>query len=385
MTLRNPHHLAPLWAASSGTQTCQVRRVVLAVVHSVAAGERVLAAAQAVEDEAGVQVVFTQPPGPADNRVADFLAAADALTTPWDRAAHERFDLVIAASPTSVRSLRGALLLLPDVSAEGEIVDHNGRHFVPALNGLLRQRPHLAETVVVGLPHDSAVVALQAALPEAARHAVVLGDPVYDQLLAAHAQRDVHREQLGLRRNQRMCLIVSTRGPDSLLGRSPSLLERIATDLRSSDDRLLCHLHPDVWVQHGRRQVLAWAGPTARARVGFLRLGDGWSPLVAAADYVVGDHGALTAYAAAIGKPVYLANPMSSTAAGSLSEAVARYGTLLDPAVPLSAQLNRTHRPSATVACRVTSAPGRSAGLIRAHCRRLLRLTDSIRHVIDDY
>ncbi|WP_236650243.1 MULTISPECIES: hypothetical protein [Kutzneria] len=358
--------------------------MVLVVVHSVAAGERVLAAARAVEGLPGVQVVFTQSPGPADNRVADFLIGTDALTTPWERAALERFDLVIAASPTSVGTLRGALLLLPEVSTDGEIVDHNGRRCVPALNGLLRQRAVDPDTVVIGLPHDAAVAALQAASPGTRRHAVVIGDPAYDYLLDALAHRDAHRERLGVHRDQRLGIVLSTRGPDSLLGRSPALFGRIAADLPTSGDRLICHLHPDVWVRHGRRQVLAWAGPLVRARMRFLRLGQGWQVPIAAADYVVGDHGALTAYAAATGKPVYLANPVPSTAPDSLGEAVARYGRFLDPAVSLGAQFDWTARPSASVVRRVTSVPGRSADLLRTECLRLLRITDSARQTVDD-
>ncbi|WP_198287035.1 hypothetical protein [Frankia sp. QA3] len=355
----------------------------LVVVHSVAAGERLLAAARAVEDEPGVQVVFTQPPGPADNRVVDFLAAADALTTPWECAVNERFDLVIAASPTSIGTLRGALLLLPEVSTRGEIVDHNGRRCIPALNGLLRQRADDFDAVVIGLPHDAAVAALRAASPNSGRCATVVGDPTYDHLLGALAHRDAYREQLGIPHDQRLGLVVSTRGPDSLLGRTPALLRRIAMDPPTRSDRLVCHLHPDVWVWHGRRQVLAWAGSVVRTKVRFLRPEQPWQVSAAAADYIVGDHGALTAYAAATGKAVYLASPVSAAIPNSLGEAVVRYGRVLDPAVPLAAQFDWTARPSAPVARRVTSVPGRSADLLRTECLRLLRITNSTRQVTD--
>ncbi|WHT22137.1 hypothetical protein N8J89_14045 [Crossiella sp. CA-258035] len=358
--------------------------MVLVVVHSVGAGERMLAAANAVEGVPGVQVVFTQPPGPSDDRVADFLTAADALITPWERAAHERFDLVIAASPTGVGRLQGALLLLPEVSTDGEVVDHNGRRCLPSLSGLFRQRVEHPDAMVIGLPHSTAVASLQSTSPEIGRHATVVGDPVYDHLLDALSHRNAHRDRLGVQQDQRLGLVVSTRGPESLLGRSPALLGRIATDLPASGDRLICHLHPDVWVRHGRRQVLAWAGPAARSHVRFLRLGQGWQVPVAAADYVIGDHGLLTAYAAAAGKPVYLANPLPNTAPCSLGEAVARYGTPLDPAVPLGTQINWTARPSSPVAQLVTSAPSRSADLLRAGCLRLLRITDSARQAVAD-
>lgn len=385
MGSRNPQILTPWWAASGGVQTYGIRRVVLVVVHSVAAGERVLAAARAVEGEPGVQVVFTQPPGPADNRVADFLAAVDALITPWEHAAHERFDLVIAASPISLGSLRGALLLLPEVSSAGEVVDHNGRRCVPALAGLLRQRGANSDSVVIGLPHDAAVVSLRTASPDAGQHAVVVGDPIYDNLVGALTHRDAHRERLGIRRDERLGFVASDRGPDSLLGRSPALLGRIATVLPARGDRLACHLHPDVWVRHGRRQVLAWTGAVVCANVRFLQPGQCWQAFLAAADYIVGDQGALTAYAAAIGKPVYLADPATATVMDSLGEAVARYGSVLDPALPLESQFTWTPRPSAPVARHLTSAAGMSVHLLRAECFRLLRITDLARQAAENH
>jgi hypothetical protein len=385
MGSRNPYHVAPWWAAACGVQTYGVRRVVLVVVHTVAAGERLLPVAHAIEGEPGVQVVFSQPPGSTGNQVADFLTATEALITPWQRAAHELFDLVIAASPISISTLRGPLLLLPEVSTEGEIVDHIGRRCAPALNRLLRQRADRSDTVVVGLPHSAAVAALRAAAPDTGQHATVVGDPAYDLLLDTLANRRLHRDRLGIRSDERMGLVVSTRGPDSLLGRSPAVLRRIVAELPARGDRLVCHLHPDIWVRHGRRQVLAWAGPLVRDRMRFLRLGQCWHAPVAAADYVIGDHGAVTAYAAATGKPVYLANPVPTTTVNSLGEAVARYGTTLDPAVPLAAQFDWTARPCAPVARLVTSVPSRSVDLLRAECLRLLRITDSARQAVDNH
>ncbi|WP_018655938.1 hypothetical protein [Actinomadura flavalba] len=384
MGTTNSRRLAPWWTAACGVQTYPVRRVVLVVVHSVAAGERLIAAVRAVEGVAGVQVVFTRPPGPPDDRVAEFLAAADALTTPWDRAARERFDLVVAAGPAGVGPLPGALLLLPEVSPDGEVVDHHGRRCVRALGDLLRGREGRDDVVVVGLPHGGAVSRLERAAPDVGRCAVVVGDPVYDALLGAIVERDGHRERQGVRLGRRLGVVLSSRGSGSLLGRSPALLERIAAESAVSGDRWVCYVHPDVWVRHGRRQVLAWTGAEARERVRFLPLGQGWQGPVAAADFVIGDQGTATAYAAAAGRPVSLARPAPAAGRGSLAEAVGRYAAILDPAAPLRAQLDRAARPSAPVARRVTSVPGRSAGVLRMVCLCLLGITDSAPHRAED-
>ncbi len=360
---------APRWSAGYGAQTCEIRRVVLAVVHSVAAAERVSAAVRAIESEPGIQVVFTQPPGPAEELVRDYLAMIGALTTPWERAIRGRSDLVITADPAETGSLNCALLVLPAVSGDGEIVGRNGRCCVAALARLLRQRPDRAGPVLVGLPHLQAMTRLRVTAPQVGRHAVVIGAPEYDKLLEAC------HEQAGIHRGQRLGLVLSALGPDSLFGRTPAVLRRLALELPSHRVRLVCRLDPDMWARHGRRQLLAWAGRVARERVEFLRPEHDWQAVAAAADFVVGDHGHDTACAAAAQKPVYLANPIRKAEVGSLREAVARYGTVLDPTVPLASQFRWAPRPGTQVARRVTSAPGESFSLIRRQCFRLMQFT----------
>jgi hypothetical protein len=117
----------------------------------------------------------------------------------------------------------------------------------------------------------------------------------------------------------------------------------------------------------------------------FLPLGQAWQAAVAAADYVVGDHGVPTAYAAAMGKPVFLANPMPNATPNSLMEAVVRYGKVLNPAVRLERQLDWTARPSAPITQRITSVPGRSTDLLRTQFLRLLRTTSPVRSTAVDH
>ncbi|SEF37382.1 hypothetical protein SAMN05421837_113212 [Amycolatopsis pretoriensis] len=369
-----PADFTPWWTAGYGTPTCDVRRVVLVVVHSVASAERLYTAVRAIEEVPGLQVVFTRPPGPAEVPIGDFLATIGALTTPWERAVRERFDLVIAAAPAGAGRPNGALLLLPEVSVDGEIVDQHGRCCVTALTRLLDRRSSLTEPTLIGLPHLRAMTRLRAIAPQAGRHAVVVGDPGYDEL------SDACRNRVRTVGGRKLGLVLSARGPESLLGRSPALLRRLASELPAREVRLVCRLDAEVWTRHGRRQLLAWAGRTVRERVEFLPPGHGWQELAAAADFIVGDHGHDTARAAATGKPLYLANPVPKPVAGSLGEAVADYGTILDPAFPLASQLRWKPRPTARIARRLTSAPGQSTSLLRRHCFRLMRLTGSPAH-----
>ncbi|WP_370943890.1 hypothetical protein AB5J62_32910 [Amycolatopsis sp. cg5] len=360
---------APWWTAGYGARTCPVRRVILAVVHSEAAGERVSAAVQVLEREPGFQVVFTQPPGPAEDMVRSYIATIGALTTPWERAVRTRFDLVVTADPAGVGLLQGPLLVLPEVSAEGAIVDHNGRCCVAAIVQLLRRRQAHPEPLLIGLPQVQALTRLGANAPMLARHSVVVGDPGYDELLRAC------RRQPRIHGSQRLGLVLSDRGPGSLLARTPALLRHLATALPAQETRLVCRLHPDVWAQHGRRQLEAWVGEVVQERMEFLRPGHEWQILAAQADFVVGDHGHDTACAAAVGKPVYLARPNEKTPENSLAEAISEYGMVLDPALSLASQLRQRTRPSLPIVRQLTSVPGQSAFRLRTHCLRLMRFS----------
>jgi hypothetical protein len=140
--------------------------------------------------------------------------------------------------------------------------------------------------------------------------------------------------------------------------------------------------HPHVWAWCGRRQLRAWLAETMRAGLVLLPPEEGWRAALAAADCVIGDHGSVTCYAAAIGRPVALA----SLAAEELDPActVARLGRMaprLRPGEDLTAQLGQVARAWTPARHRVirdlvTGAPGRSAVLIRTLMYQLLNMAE---------
>ncbi|GAA4551861.1 hypothetical protein [Amycolatopsis samaneae] len=345
--------------------TRAVDRVVLVVVHSVAAGQRLADAVSAVEEAASIQVVFTRPPGPHGDGVGDFLRSAAVLETSWQQAVRERFDLVVSASPTGIGVLDAPVLLLLGGTASGRLVDHQGRSGVAAIRRLLGRG---GDPLLVGLPHRDDVEVVREDFPDIGRQAIVVGDPSFDRLVHMAGRREAVRAELGVQPHGRVGVVLSSRGPESLFGRSHDLLARIGRSRRGQADRLFCQLHPDVWVGHGRRQVLAWSAAARRAGLVIVPPWRDWLDALIAADYVVGDHGVVTCYAAALGKPVLLAHPADRWP----TDAVLHGLPVLDPSKKLYAQLAaitgtrpRYHQ--------ITSAPHRSSALLRSAFRRLLK------------
>ncbi|GAA3175990.1 MULTISPECIES: hypothetical protein [Streptomyces] len=238
---------------------------------------------------------------------------------------------------------------------------------------LLADGEPIADAMV--LSHPEQLARLREACPAAAHTAVLAGDPCFDRLLDARPYRDRFRRALGLRAGQRLIVLNSTWNPASLFGDGgddllPSLLPRLTGELPADDYRLAAVLHPNIWHGHGPGQVRAWL---ERARRGGLALLDPlteWRQALLAADLVIGDHGSVTYYAAALGTPVLLgAAPLDGLDPASPVAGFVRTAPRLDPIRPLRPQLDSAvddHRPHPGPAELTTSVPGKSAALLRA-------------------
>ncbi|MCC8245468.1 hypothetical protein [Saccharothrix luteola] len=322
-----------------------------------------------IESEPEVQVVFTSPPDKVGSGVDEFLRKAAALTIPWHDAVGERFDLVVAASSRAVSDLGGGpVLLLPDPAPRGAFPDLPGYDGLAGIKQALARPGGTAHPLsVVALAHHEQHRLLRDRWSGAARHAVVIGDMGFDRLAASMRHRERYRSALEVAAARPVLLVSSGRGPQSLFARAPGLLDRLVAEL--PEHLVVCHLHPDVWDVHGRRQILAWTADVRRAGLVVVPPDADWRIPLVAADRVIGDHGPVTAYAVAIGKPVALAR------AAPLVPATVR---VLDPSLPLRDQLDELASPGAARAAthRLTSMPHRAAAVLRATCCRAMRLPD---------
>ncbi|MGK5529527.1 hypothetical protein [Streptomyces sp. URMC 129] len=228
------------------------------------------------------------------------------------------------------------------------------------------------------LSHPEQLGRLAASCPPAVPTAVLAGDPCYDRILAALPERDRFRRALGVAGGQRLVVVTSTWGPRSLLGSEAAVdalltvLPRLTAELPADEYRVAAVLHPNIWHGHGPGQVRAWLDRARRAGLVLIPPLEAWRQALVAADCVLGDHGSVTFYAAAIGRPVLLAAfPGADLDPGSPVAALGRAAPRLGPGDPLRARLDRLmerHDPArhAALAAQVSSAPARSAALLRA-------------------
>ncbi|MEV5846165.1 hypothetical protein AB0M32_29765 [Streptomyces sp. NPDC051985] len=366
--------------------TRRTRRRVLVVVHTVIAGDRLLDAIHLLEGDVRVQIFFTQAPDVFSNGVAEFLERLSGLVLPWGQAVQTHFDLALAASHGSLHELHAPVIVLPHGAGHNKItpVDRNGTTAAQrGVYGLSRQRLVRDGAVVpeaIVLAHHEELTRLGRECPEAVPAAEVVGDPCYDRIAASLASRALYRDALGTRAGQRLVLVCSTWGPDSLLGRGWDILERLVGELPRDEYRIAALLHPHVWNAHGKWQVRAWLAGLARSGLILVSPHGDWAGAVVAADYVVGDHGSVSLYGAMTGVPVLMAGrPDADVDPGSPLAELMSFAPRLYGDRPILPQLKRSSATSrsrryARVAARISSEPGRFSHKMRALLYRKLHL-----------
>lgn len=381
-------------------------RTVLSIAHTAVSCQRLLDVLEYVESDPRVQVVFTVAPSAFNHGLPHHLRGLGALVLPWAQATRERFDLALAAAYGDLHEVHAPLVLMPHGAGHGKPVPLGDRReprrpdrTVYGLDPQRLTRDGRVLPAAMLLAHDGDRETLRRQCPEALPVASVVGDPCFDRLVASLPLRSRYRRALGIAAGQKLVVVASTWGPDGLFGSAPDLLPRLMDQLDPRRFRVGALLHPAVWSAHGRRQVRAWTRDCHEAGLILLDATEDWRTLVVAADHLIGDHGSVTAYAAAIGRPVLRLPPVRPdappsaladacgapgtylTTRGSAQRIVTTTAPQLDPDAPVLPQL-RAARPldGPAVTAAVTSRPGEADVLIRRTMYRLLELPEPGRH-----
>ena len=371
------------WVTRAGCRT------VLVIAHTIVSCQRLLDVVDLVESDPRVQVVFTVAPDVFNGGVEDYLHQLGALVLPWPQAARERFDLALAASYGGLGEIHAPLVVMAHGAGYGKTArppERGGPIAAdPPVYGLDTQELLRAGRVLPSalvLAHESEREILRRQCPAALPVTLVAGDICYDRLVRSLPHRADYRRGLRVGAGQTLVVVSSTWGRDGSFGATRELLPALMTGLPSDRFRVAALLHPAVWA-HGRRQVRAWTGDCRAAGLILPEPAEDWRALIAAADYVIGDHGSVTAYAAAAGVPALRVDGDWSRRCvpGTAQELVGRQATRLRLGQPLEPQL-RAAQPldAAAVAARLTSHPGQAGERLRRHLYRLLELSQPGKH-----
>ncbi|WP_018681279.1 hypothetical protein [Actinokineospora enzanensis] len=391
----------PIGEPARRWSTVRHSRTVLFVVHTVASANRLLDVLPLFDSDFRVRVVFTCPHGSTLSvGVEDFLREYELPSVSWDQALDSAWDLAITANTSgNLHDLTAPLIVLshgigysktipgkPESRKAGKPESRKaGKPESPGVYGL---SPHslISDGRVVPdalvLSHDEQAVRLAESVPEAVGAAFLGGDPRFDRMIASRGRRARYRRALGVRDGEALAVVSSTWRSESLFGTWPDLLRTLLAELPVDRYRVAAILHPHIWYRYGLKQIRLWLADCLRAGLILIPPAEGWAAALVAADVVIGDHGAVTGYGAALDKPVLLASfPEEEVAPGTAVRLLGSTAPALRRDRSLLTQLDQareryesgTHRD---IRAFVTSVPGEAAERLRRLCYELLDLPE---------
>lgn len=363
---------APRYVTRTGCKT------VLVAVHTMVSAQRLMDVVGLIETDPRLQLVYSQGPAVFGGGVDNYLKSIGAMEIPWSQATHERFDLALAAAHAEIDRIHAPLMVFPHGAAFGKRAGGTGQVYGLDAGRLMRDGRVVPSSLV--LSHASQLDTLRTQCPPALDVALVAGDPCFDLLLASRPRREDYRWALRVRPGQDLVLLVSTWGPHSLFHRFEHYLPTLLKQLDPMRYRVAMLIHPAVWFAHGTRQVRAWL--SAARSAGLLLVGPevDWRAAMVAADYVIGDHGSTTVYAAALGRPVLCTDlPIDLLNPDSPQAHLGLHAPRLVRSRPIEPQLRaaverQTGVGSDMFAGQLTSRPGDAHRLLRQEMYRLLDL-----------
>lgn len=372
--------------------TLRTDKTVAVVVENHQAGDRLGDVVSLFEHDPRIQVVYVLAQNSRFSpSAASYLERFDGLLLTWEQALRYDFDLALAGNNghnSHLEQLRAPVLVTPHGMGFSSVVPP-GAGFGPPL-----RKPPIVDAIystlvrygrvsaaAITVPHVNHRHTIGRVVAEALEVTHVVGDPAYDRATSSAPERDRFRRAAGVDADERLVVLSTTWGAESLIGMETGLVDRVITEL--PDDHVVALLvHPGVWSAHSPRQLLAWLADARRRGLRVLEPNSSWLGLLMAADVVIGDHGSTTYMAAALGNPVLLTGGgLGEVAPGSQSEVLLRMERRHDPERSLPAQLETVigrHDPGVTDLHRslLTSEPGRSAALVRELIYRLLDLPE---------
>jgi hypothetical protein len=387
-----PDAVDPVWP------TRQPERTVLGVVHNVTSATRLFDVLPLLATDHRVEVIFAcTGSSPFAVDVGPHLDQNRVRQVEWPELADRKVDLTISTSHGGpLHELDSPIVILPHGMGYNKYLKPETGNRKPETGNrkpetgnrkpvfgltpewLLSEGTPIASSLVFS--HDEQVERLRLSCPEALDVAVVAGDPSFDRMLASVPLRRTYRDAFGLRPGQQLVFVSSTWGPESLYGTAPKLVRDLRDELPLDEFTVAVALHPNIWAHHSPWQIEMWLDDCRRRGVVLLPPEEGWRAGLIAADLVIGDHGSVTFYGAALGRPTLLAAwPQDAVDPASPVGMFVAAADRLDPRRPLGEQVRaaagrgRTHEEITRF---TTSVPGDAARLLRAEFYRLLDLPE---------
>ncbi|MFE7315065.1 CDP-glycerol glycerophosphotransferase family protein [Streptomyces sp. NPDC057555] len=375
-------------------QTFPGERLVVAVARTVTSTVRVLDVLRPVlRDDPRVHLVFAFDPTSAFNDgVHALLRSVGARVLPWHQFARSDPHLIVTATENA--DLTEAhhdcpVLVLPHGVGFHKVVP-DSRSDRDRLAGVVPDALLRSGRARLAISHPDQAAQLAAAHPATAGRTLLVGDPCFDALLDGRALRARYRRALGVRDEQRLIMLSSTWRDHSVLGRDAALPARLLAELPLDDYAVALVTHPNITSAHGGYALRSHLDSAHDAGLLTIPPTAGWQATLLAADLLIGDHGSVTFYGAALGTPLLLgAFSEDEAVAGTPMAELGRIAPRLRPDAPLRPQVERalglgrsagddTAERLRKIGESAFAAPGRALELLRTAVYDLLDLPEPV-------
>ncbi|MFI6349983.1 hypothetical protein [Streptomyces sp. NPDC050560] len=358
------------------------RRVLVAAVRTLTSTVRLLETLPALlRGDRRLDVVYAFDPTSAFNEgVLGALRAAGCRVLPWPQLGSVSPDLIVTASE-NLDLPRGdcPVLVLPHgVGFQKLVPDARGPG--TRVSGMVPDEWLESGRAWLAVSHPDQERQLVAAQPKAAGRTLLVGDPVLDGLSASLSLADSYRAALGAGDGRRLVVLSSTWGPASLIGRRPDLPAQLLAELPYDRYRVALVLHPNVWSAHGAWHIETLLADALDAGLLLVPPVHEWRQALVAAHAVVGDHGSVTLYGAALGKPVLLGafgdDAVPGTAITALGATAPRLGGRGERGRQIAAAVRDGQGAARAVAAAAFADEGHALDRLRDALYRLVGLSE---------
>ena len=316
-------------------------RVVLAVARTVTATVRLLDVLEIFRSDFRVRVLFVVDFGSQySDGVAELLRATGARVIAYQDLKSLDIDLVITTnSKANVGAGNAPVVVIPHGVGYHKYL-HDGPTGEPRLSGVVSADAARDRRIIQVLTDESQRPLLAAHRPEVAARARVVRDPFIDRLKASTHLREDYRRSLGVDERQ-LVVMTSTWGEQSLFRRWQRLPAQLLRELPADEYAVAAILHPNVWFGDGPWQVRTWLADARDAGLILVPPTQGWQATLVSANAVIGDHGSVTFYAAALGLPLLLGTFGDEVVPETPMADLGSLAPRLDWNTPLAGQIRR--------------------------------------------